>query len=71
MTHALVEAARHGRRPEPSVPGFRGLHVVGDWIGPEGMLADAALASARAVAFDILGTERKRAVSPHPTAAAP
>jgi phytoene dehydrogenase-like protein len=54
VTHALVEAGNGGRRPEPTVPGFTGLHVVGDWVGPEGMLADAALASARAVATDVL-----------------
>jgi hypothetical protein len=28
----------------------RNLYVVGDWVGPEGMLVDAALASARRAA---------------------
>lgn len=70
VTHALIEAANEGRRPDPAVPGFTGLHVVGDWVGPEGMLADAALASARAVAMDILRAERTHAVSSHPTTAA-
>jgi phytoene dehydrogenase-like protein len=70
VTHALIEAANHGRRPDPAVPGFERLHVVGDWVGPEGMLADAALASARAVAMDILGAEPTHAVSSHPTTAA-
>ena len=70
VTHALIEAADRGRRPEPAVPGFTGLHVVGDWVGPEGMLADAALSSARAVAMDVLGAERTRAASSHPTAVA-
>ncbi len=70
VTHALIEAGNHGRRPDPTVPGFERLHVVGDWVGPEGMLADAALASARAVAMDILGAEPTHAVSSLPTAAA-
>ena len=70
VTHALVEAADHGRRPDASLPGFRGLHVVGDWVGPEGMLADAALASSHAAAIDILGAEGRHAVSPLPTTAA-
>jgi pyruvate/2-oxoglutarate dehydrogenase complex dihydrolipoamide dehydrogenase (E3) component len=30
------------------VPGMPGIHVAGDWVGPRGMLADAALASAAA-----------------------
>jgi phytoene dehydrogenase-like protein len=70
VTHALVEAGEGGRRPEPTVPGFRGLHVVGDWVGPEGMLADAALASARTVARDILSAERGRAASSRSAATA-
>ncbi len=37
-----------GARPGPAVPGVEGLFVVGDWVGPTGLLADAALASARA-----------------------
>ena len=70
VTHALIEAAGGGRRPEPTVPGFTGLHVVGDWVGPEGMLADAALSSARAAAMDVLGAKRTRAASSQPTAVA-
>lgn len=34
-------------RPGPEVPGVPGLFMAGDWVGPEGMLADASLASAR------------------------
>lgn len=70
VTHALIEANNQGRRPDPAVSGFTGLHLVGDWVGPDGMLADAALASARAVAMDILCAERTHAVSPHPTGGA-
>jgi phytoene dehydrogenase-like protein len=48
VSHALVAAAAGGLagRPGPAVPGVRGLYVAGDWIGAEGMLADAAVASA-------------------------
>jgi phytoene dehydrogenase-like protein len=58
VTHALVEASSGGRRPGAAIPGFRGLHAVGDWIGPEGMLVDAALASARSVAAELLHPNR-------------
>jgi phytoene dehydrogenase-like protein len=34
-------------RPGPAVPGVRNLFVAGDWVGPEGMLADVAFASGR------------------------
>lgn len=37
-------------RPGPEVPNVRGLYVVGDWVGKEGMLVDASLASASQVA---------------------
>jgi hypothetical protein len=30
------------------VPDLRGVFVAGDWVGPDGMLADAVLASGRA-----------------------
>lgn len=33
-------------RPGTDVAGIPGVHVAGDWVGPEGWLADAALASA-------------------------
>ena len=49
VTHGLVTAAQGGfsGRPGPQVEGARGLYVAGDWVGAEGMLADASLASAR------------------------
>jgi phytoene dehydrogenase-like protein len=52
VTHGLVTAARGATagRPGPEVPGTRGLYVAGDWVGPEGQLADASLASARRAA---------------------
>ena len=55
VSHAVVTAAGAGYdgRPGPAVPGIRGLYVVGDWVGHEGMLADATLASARAAAMQV------------------
>jgi phytoene dehydrogenase-like protein len=47
VTGDYARAATAGllRRPGPGVPGAPGLFVAGDWVGPEGMLADAAVAS--------------------------
>jgi phytoene dehydrogenase-like protein len=42
-------------RPESPVRDVPGLFVVGDWVGPEGMLADASLASAKQAAAAISG----------------
>jgi phytoene dehydrogenase-like protein len=52
VTHGLVTAAQGGKagRPGPQVDGASGLYVAGDWVGPDGMLADASLASARRAA---------------------
>ena len=49
VSNALPLAAQGGLagRPGPAVPGVRGLYVAGDWVGPEGILSDASLASAR------------------------
>ena len=41
-------------RPSPVTP-VRGLYIAGDWVGDEGVLSDASLASARAAAKAILG----------------
>lgn len=43
-------------RPSP-VTSIRGLYIAGDWVGDEGMLSDASLASARAAAKAILASE--------------
>jgi phytoene dehydrogenase-like protein len=37
-----------GGRPPVAVPDLARVYVAGDWVGPEGMLADAAFASGRA-----------------------
>jgi phytoene dehydrogenase-like protein len=49
VTHALVTPA--GRPPEEVLPG---MFVAGDWVGQEGMLADAAAASAKRAAHACL-----------------
>src|SRR6185369_15496475 len=58
VSHAVVTAAQGGvrGRPGPRVADIPGLYVVGDWVGAEGMLADAALASARQAAGAILSS---------------
>lgn len=52
VTNALVTAAAGGLagRPGPQVAGAPGLYVAGDWVGADGMLADASFASARRAA---------------------
>jgi phytoene dehydrogenase-like protein len=56
VSHALVPAAEGGLngRPGPAVPGVQNLYIAGDWVGPEGMLADASFASAKQAAELIL-----------------
>ena len=46
-------------RPGPEVPGVGNLYVAGDWVGSEGWLSDASLASAKRAAECIL---RKSAI---------
>jgi phytoene dehydrogenase-like protein len=41
-------------RPDPRVSGLDNLYLAGDWIGPEGFLVDASVASARRAAQLIL-----------------
>jgi phytoene dehydrogenase-like protein len=50
--NAIPLASRGGfkGRPSPEVRDVPGLFLVGDWIGPEGLLADATLASAKLAA---------------------
>ena len=48
VSHALVAADTGGfrGRPDGRVAGFANVFLAGDWIGPTGQLADAAVASA-------------------------
>jgi phytoene dehydrogenase-like protein len=52
VMNAMATAAAGGTagRPGPAVPGVRGLFVAGDWVGGEGLLADASVASAASAA---------------------
>jgi phytoene dehydrogenase-like protein len=47
--HTVADAIQG--RPGPAVPEIEGLYVAGDWVGDEGMLADASLASGKAAAL--------------------
>lgn len=53
VSHGIPTAERGGLagRPGPRVDGIRGLLRAGDWVGPEGLIADAALASGRAAGW--------------------
>jgi phytoene dehydrogenase-like protein len=53
VSNALVTADMGGTagRPGPNVPEVPGLYLAGDWVGATGMLADAAVASARQAAM--------------------
>jgi len=63
--HALVTAAQGGTagRPGPAVPNIANLYVAGDWVGPQGLLADASLSSARQTAQLIARTPMLQAVA--------
>jgi phytoene dehydrogenase-like protein len=52
VSNALVTSVP---RPAP-VTSVQGLYLAGDWVGREGMLSDASLASARAAAKTILAS---------------
>ena len=59
--NAIVSAEQGGilGRPDTKVPGTENLYVVGDWIGSEGLLADASFASAKRAAEQILNAQIK------------
>lgn len=63
VMNALPSARDGGTigRPGPEVQGVPGLFVAGDWVGPEGLLADASLASAKRVAELIIRRTAPRA----------
>jgi len=53
-----AEAGGLSGRPSVEVPHVRGLYRVGDWVGPEGTLADATFASAEAAASALLAGQQ-------------
>ena len=55
VVHRLATAGEGlSGRPGPEIPGREGIYVAGDWVGPDGWLADAAVASGRAAARLVL-----------------
>ena len=65
VTHAIPMAAAGGFRSRPGVDamGIAGLHLAGDWVGCEGTLANAAVASAARAAERILKRDMREAVA--------
>jgi len=59
VMNAAPLAGRGGARgrPGPAVPDVSGLFVAGDWVGSEGLLVDASLASAKEAAELILAAQ--------------
>ena len=50
-----IAAAEHGGLPgRPRSSGVQGVAIAGDWVGPEGHLLDASMASADAAAAEVL-----------------
>jgi phytoene dehydrogenase-like protein len=60
---ATVETGGTEGRPDPAVPEVPGLFLAGDWIGREGLLVDASLASAKQAAELIVRRRKAAAVS--------
>ena len=56
VSHSLPVARENGLagRPSVSASGHANVFLAGDWVGPEGLLADAAAASARSAAHHVL-----------------
>ena len=56
VAHALPTATQGGVRGRPpvAVAGLSGLYLAGDWVGGEGLLADASLASGHTAAQAVL-----------------
>jgi hypothetical protein len=56
VSHALVRADKGGLagRPPAPVEDLPGVVLAGDWVGPQGLLADASCASGRAAAEALL-----------------
>ncbi len=61
VSNAVVAARTGGYagRPGPVVEGRPGLYVAGDWVGSEGMLLNASLASAKEAAMRIIGDKEQ------------
>jgi phytoene dehydrogenase-like protein len=62
VSHALPLAEKGGLsgRASINVSDIPGIYIVGDWVGNEGMLSDAAMSSAKAAALSIIGARQER-----------
>ncbi|MEJ8546553.1 phytoene desaturase family protein [Brevibacillus borstelensis] len=62
VSHSLVTPQRAAllSKESPAIKEIPGLYVVGDWFAREGLLADAALASAREAAKEIVKMDGER-----------
>ena len=56
VSHSLPLACEDGLagRPAVSAAGHPNVFLAGDWVGPEGLLADASAASAAVIARQVL-----------------
>ena len=65
VCHALHTAEKDGFSGSlgPAVPGIDNLYVAGDWVGAEGLLADASLASAKRAAECILQSGKEERIA--------
>ncbi|MGH9979174.1 MAG: hypothetical protein ACRD8Z_25575 [Nitrososphaeraceae archaeon] len=67
VSNVLVNASQDEiyDRPDVKIPGTKNLYIVGDWVGPEGILTDASLSSAKCAAEKILkiGNEKEKLVA--------
>jgi phytoene dehydrogenase-like protein len=56
VSHSLPLACENGLagRPAISAAGHPNIFLAGDWVGPEGLLADASAASARSAAREVV-----------------
>jgi phytoene dehydrogenase-like protein len=62
--NALVTAAKGGLKGRPNIKlqNLENVYIVGDWIGQEGLLADASFASAKHAAMEILNEKKTNAI---------
>lgn len=60
VANAVLTASQNGfdGRPSPKVEGVKNLYVTGDWVGQEGWLSDASLASAKQAAEVVIDNTR-------------
>ena len=66
VVNALAAAEQGGLagRPGPEIAGAPGLYIAGDWVGPDGWLVDASLASARSAATAIIQSDSPKRQRP-------